>query len=99
MQDPFYKNYNLTVDNFLKNLCINDELIDHYKLTLEETFDDFSKIGVRNQESIFFLFKLHENPFFTYPELIENIIYAEHVSINSVEFALKGLMEYIETLS
>jgi len=99
LQDPFYKNYNLTVDNFLKNLCINDELIDHYKLTLEETFDDFSKIGVRNQESIFFLFKLHENPFFTYPELIENIIYAEHVSIDSVEFALKGLMEYIETLS
>ena len=67
LQDPFYKNYNLTSDNFAENLCINNELIKHYNLTLEETFDDFSKRGVRNQESIFFLFKLHENPFFTYP--------------------------------
>jgi len=59
----------------------------------------FSKRGVRNQESIFFLFKLHENPFFTYPNLIENIIYAEYVTINSVELALNGLSEYIEKLS
>ena len=99
LQDPFYKNYNLTSDNFAENLCINNELIKHYILTLEETFDDFSKRGVRNQESIFFLFKLHENPFFTYPNLIENIIYAEYVTINSVELALNGLSEYIEKLS
>lgn len=99
LQDPFYKNYNLTSDNFYENLCINNELIKHYNLTLEETFDDFSKRGVRNQESIFFLFKLHENPFFTYPNLIENIIYAEYVTINSVELALNGLSEYIEKLS
>ena len=99
LQDPFYKNYNLTSDNFAENLCINNELIKHYNLTLEETFDDFSKRGVRNQESIFFLFKLHENPFFTYPNLIENIIYAEYVTINSVELALNGLSEYIEKLS
>jgi len=70
-------NYNLTSDNFAENLCINNELIKHYNSTLEETFNDFSKRGVRNQESIFFLFKLHENPFFTYLNLIENIIYAE----------------------
>ena len=99
LQDPFYKNYNLTADNFAENFCINNELIKHYNLTLEETFDDFSKRGVRNQESIFFLFKLHENPFFTYPNLIENIIYAEYVTINSVELALNGLSEYIEKLS
>ena len=99
LQDPFYKNYNLTSDNFAENLCINNELIKHYNLTLEETFDDFSKRGVRNQESIFFLFKLHENRFFTYPNLIENIIYAEYVTINSVELALNGLSEYIEKLS
>ena len=30
LQDPFYKNYNLTSDNFAENLCINNELIKHY---------------------------------------------------------------------
>lgn len=98
LQEPTHKNYNLTLENFLENLCINHDLNDHYRLTLEETFDDFSKIGVRNQESIFFLFKLHENPFFTYPNLSENIIYAEHVTINAVESALKELMDYLATL-
>ncbi|MFH7767526.1 hypothetical protein [Acinetobacter sp. BSP-28] len=98
LQSSSHKNYNLTTENFLENLCINHDLGDYYHLTLEETFDDFSKIGVRNQESIFFLFKLHENPFFTYPNLSENIIYAEHVTINSVEYALKKLMDYLETL-
>ena len=99
LQSSSYKNYNLTTENFFDNLCINNDLIDHYRLTLEETFDDFSKIGVRNQESVFFLFRLHENPFFAYPNLIENIIYAEYVTINSVELALNGLSEYIEKLS
>jgi len=98
LQAPTHKNYNLTIENFLENLCINHDLGDHYHLTLEETFDDFSKIGVRSQESIFFLFKLHENPFFTYPNLSENIIYAEHVTINAVESALKELMDYLATL-
>ncbi|GAA5585457.1 hypothetical protein Acal01_00589 [Acinetobacter calcoaceticus] len=98
LQAPFHKNYNLTIENFLENLCINQELIEHYRLTLEETFDDFSKIGVRNQESIFFLFKLHKNPFFIYPNLSEEIIYAEHVPINSVESALSELMKYVATL-
>lgn len=82
---------------FLENLCVNQELIEHYRLTLEETFDDFSKIGVRNQESIFFLFKLHKNPFFIYPNLTEEIIYAEHVPINSVESALSELIKYVAT--
>lgn len=98
LQAPTHKNNNLTIENFLENLCINHDLGDHYHLTLEETFDDFSKIGVRSQESIFFLFKLHENPFFTYPNLSENIIYAEHVTINAVESALKELMDYLATL-
>lgn len=98
LQSPSYKNYNLTTENFFDNLCINNDFIDHYYLTLEETFDDFSKRGVRNQESIFFLFRLNENPFFTYPHLNKNIIYAEHVTISSVEYALKKLMCYIEKL-
>lgn len=98
LQAPSHKNYNLTIENFLENLCVNYDLIDHYHLTLEETFDDFSKIGVRNQESIFFLFKLHKNPFFIYPNLSEEIIYAEHVTINSVESALSELMKYLATL-
>lgn len=98
LQSPFHKNYNLTTENFLENLYINHNFINHYHLTLAETFDDFSKIGVRNQESIFFLFKLHENPFFTYPKLSENIIYAEHITINSVEYALKKLIDYLATL-
>lgn len=98
LQAPSHKNYNLTIENFLENLCVNYDFIDHYHLTLEETFDDFSKIGVRNQESIFFLFKLHRNPFFIYPNLREEIIYAEHVPINSVESALSELMKYIAIL-
>lgn len=99
LQSASYKNYNLTTENFFDNLCINNDLIDQYHLTLEETFDDFSKIGVRNQESVFFLFRLNENPFFAYPNLIENIVYAEYVTINSVQLALNGLSEYIEKLS
>lgn len=60
VQGPFHKNYNLTIENFLENLCINQELIEHYILTLEETFDDFSKLGFGIK-----------NPFFSYLSYIK----------------------------
>ncbi|WP_218946268.1 MULTISPECIES: hypothetical protein [Acinetobacter] len=99
IQDPIYKNDNLTIENYLENLSTNHELTTHYRLTLEETFDDFSKVAVRNQNSIFFLFKLHKDPFFSYPNLVEGIIYADHVNINSVNSALDDLIEYIKVLT
>ncbi len=46
LQSSSHKNYNLTTENFLENLCINHDLGDYYHLTLEENFDDFSKLGV-----------------------------------------------------
>ena len=64
------------------------------KLTLEETFDDFSKRAARNDRFVFFLFQLHEDPFFTYPNLDVGRVYAESVPIDSVKFAVKELIKY-----
>lgn len=85
--------------NFLEKFFINNELVDNYHFTLEETFDDFAIRCAKNNKFIFFLFQLDENPFFTYPHLEVGKIYAESIPIESVEFALKKLIKYQTSLT
>ncbi|WP_081408978.1 hypothetical protein [Acinetobacter gyllenbergii] len=99
LTSPSYFNNNLTSENFLENLYPNNQFINYYHLTLEETFDDFTKLAVRNKKSVFFIFLLNTNPFFTYQNLKENTVYAEYVPITSVESALQELIKYIDCLA
>lgn len=60
VQGPFHKNYNLTIENFLENLCVNQELIEHYRLILRKLLTIFQKLefGIKN-------------PFFSYLSYIK----------------------------
>ncbi len=98
LTSPLYFNNNLTIENFRENLYPNNQFINYYHLTLEEKFDDFTNHAVRNKTSIFFIFILNINSFFTYENLTENTVYAEYVPITSVEFALQELLKYIDSL-
>ncbi|APR69903.1 MULTISPECIES: hypothetical protein [Acinetobacter] len=94
IENKYLLNNELNKINFLDKIFINNDFIDNYYFTLEETFDDFSKRAARNDRFVFFLFQLHEDPFFTYPNLDVGRVYAESVPIDSVKFAVKELIKY-----
>lgn len=100
VQDKCYLNENARIDN-IESILFDEycELVDMYRVTIEETFDDFSKRVVRNNESIFFYFKLFRNAFFEYPEIKENKDVLECISKKDYVHALEFLKKYIASLN
>lgn len=100
VQDNCYLNENARIDN-IESILFNEygELVDIYRITIEETFDDFSKRVVRNNESIFFYFKLFSNAFFEYSEVKENEDILECISKKDYVDALALLKEYTASLN
>jgi len=99
VQDNYYLNENASIDN-IESILFNEygELVDMYRITIEETFDDFSKRVVRNNESIFFYFRLYSNTFFNYPEVKENKEVLEYISKKDYVDAVELLKEYTASL-
>lgn len=99
IQDNYYLNDNASIDN-IESILFNeyDELVDMYRITIEETFDDFSKRVVRSNESIFFYFKLFSDAFFEYSEVKENEDILECISKKDYVDALELLKEHIASL-
>ena len=95
VQDHCYLNENARIDN-IESILFNEygELVDMYRVTIEETFDDFSKRVVRNNESIFFYFKLFSNTFFEYSEVKKDKDVLECISQKDYVDALALLKEY-----
>ena len=92
--DDNYFNADINTTNYRNFFLVDHILINTYRLTLEETFDDYEKRAVRNDNFIFFYFNLHDDCFFDYDIISKNIF--EFVSIDSYEDALLKLNNYIE---
>ena len=70
--------------NDLFNLMYNGEFDNSlYLLHLAESFDDFSLFTFTVDDEIHFVWKLHDNPFFTYPNYPKEII---HKKVKISEF-------------
>lgn len=61
-----YYNENITDINYKDFFFIENEITNIYRVTLEESFDDFTKRVIRNNSDLYFLFCLEDNPFFSY---------------------------------
>ncbi|BFM35254.1 hypothetical protein [Acinetobacter towneri] len=58
-------------------------LSENYRITLEETFDDFSKRAARNNNTIYFTWFLYEDHFFEYKDNIVNkVIFSKCKSLD-----------------
>ena len=89
-----YSLKNLLNDNYYYSNVINDEnckkffypkglLSENYRITLEETFDDFSKRAARNNNTIYFTWFLYEDHFFEYKDNIVNkVIFSKCKSLD-----------------
>ena len=57
------------------NTCLlfrSDLISDNYRITLEETFDDFSKRAARNKDTVYFTWFLYSDHFFEYKDNVAN---------------------------
>jgi len=73
----------LLTDSYYYSNSINDEnyeiffypegvISDNYRITLEETFDDFSKRAARNKDTVYFTWFLYSDHFFEYKDNVAN---------------------------
>ena len=92
--DDYYFNTHIDTTNYRSFFLDEDVLINTYRLTLEETFDDYEKRAVRNNIFIFFYFNLHDDCFFEYDFILKNAF--KFVSIENYKDALIKLNDYIE---
>lgn len=78
LENDHYYNRSINDSNF-KSFFYEDKVIcDSFRVTLEETFDDFSKRVVRNDNDIYFTWFLYADHFFNYPEnKVEEIIFSK----------------------
>ena len=100
LESNYHMNEMATIDN-IRSILFNGygELVDTYRITLEDTFDDFSKRIIRNRDNIFFCFKLHENPFFKYPNMNADEYIIECIPKEYYVSALDALARYISSFS
>lgn len=68
IENDFYYNQYVNDSNFNSFFYESGELCDGFRVTLKETFDDFSKRVVRNDKEVYFTWFLHTEHFFNYPE-------------------------------
>ncbi|WP_227430692.1 hypothetical protein [Psychrobacter sp. I-STPA6b] len=92
--DDCYFNAHIDTTNYRNFFLVDGKVTNNYRLTLEETFDDYEKRVIRNDNFIFFYFNLHDDYFFDYDIFLKNIF--EFVSIGNYQDALLKFNNYIE---
>lgn len=94
VNDAHYYDGSINEDNYKeKMLGDNNDLSDFpYGLTLEETFDDFSKRVVWNKTHIYMGWCLNINPFFNY----KNITPEQDVFVSISKKAMSKVVEELE---
>lgn len=79
------ENYDvLSVSDLYQVIYFSDIDNGKYLLSLGESFDDFSIFGYKKRDNILIVWKLHDDPFFEYPNYSEEI-HCKEISI--AEFA------------
>lgn len=96
LEGECYSNNEANTEN-IKSILFNKdgELTDKYRVTFEETFDDFSKRVVRSDELIFFYYELHCDSYFNYPDIEEGSRILETIPKKDYINALELLKKYI----
>lgn len=93
LTDDIYFNSDISRNDYTRFFLIQGHLTAHYRITLEETFDDYEKRVIKNNKCIFFYFNHHKEVFFEYDVMISHKI--EVVEIESYKDALRKFKEYI----
>lgn len=94
LKDNYYYEETISDVNFKEFLFLNDQVSDLYRVTLEDTFDDFIKRAVRNENKIYFYFCLVNEPFFSY-EMEDGESFFSIVNIKDFEWVLDNFKSEI----
>ncbi|MFC3901929.1 hypothetical protein SAMN05421749_101598 [Acinetobacter marinus] len=96
LKDPYYYRQNLNEEEFFNNLKRSLDTDDNFRITFEETFDDYVKRAGRNDNKVFFLWYIHKNHFFKYSESELDSINLQSVAMDDVRKAVNALIEWCE---
>lgn len=94
LSDDYYFNGDVNNSNYKSFFIVNGHITNNYRITLEETFDDYEKRVIRNNNFIFFYFNNYEDGFFEYDVILNNVF--EVITIENYRLALSELCDYIE---
>ena len=94
LSDDYYFNGDVNNCNYESFFIVNGHITNNYRITLEETFDDYEKRVIRNNNFIFFYFNNYEDGFFEYDVILNNVF--EVITIENYRLALSELCDYIE---
>lgn len=72
LTDNYYYSNSISDDNYEILFYSEGVVSDNYRITLEETFDDFSKRAARNNDTVYFTWFLYLDHFFEYKDNISN---------------------------
>lgn len=93
LNSDYFFNYGINTSNYKSFFMEGNNITNLYRVTFEETFDDYEKRVIRNEDFVFFYFNHLNNRFFNY-DVIQKKIF-EFVSINNYKDALLQLNNYI----
>lgn len=92
--DDYYFNSDINKINYKSFFIIDGHVTNYYRITLEETFDDYEKRVIRNNDFIFFYFNNYEDGFFEYDMVLNNVF--EIITIENYRLAVSELYDYVE---
>lgn len=82
------------IDLYRFSELVKDNKLEEYKFTLEDTFDDFMKRCVRNNNTMFFYLKLYDEHFFSYKENSYNTPVIKYIPIAEYAHFLNVIRKY-----
>ena len=94
LTDDVYFNSGISREDYTRFFLIQGHLTEHYRITLEETFDDYEKRVIKSDKHIFFYFNHHQDVFFDHDAMISHRF--EVVEIESHKDALNKFKEYVK---
>ena len=94
LEKDFYYSQFVNDSNFKSFFYGEGELCDAFRVTLEETFDDFNKRVVRNDKDIYFTWFLYAEHFFNYPDNIEEKIVFSKCSCDDLQELINDLNKW-----
>lgn len=97
MSDKYYFTNELNQSSLQLKLKESLELSDRYIFTLEETFDDYIKRALRNDNDVYFMWYISQDHFFEYKsEELNRLIYTS-VTRNDFLFAYNSLIDWTQS--
>ncbi|MGR3807751.1 hypothetical protein [Pasteurella testudinis] len=69
LKETYYYDESINCNNYKSRFFLNGDFCSGYRITLEDSFDDFIKRCARNDKKVFFAWKLNDDAFFNYEEI------------------------------